>query len=140
MKFILICLLAITLGGCSSSRTSSADLNQLGGDWVLTVFPYQTKALAELFTARIPELQLEVPGRKVAGNTGCNRMFGSFTVDGSAFQFGNLGSTKMACPGYDETIYLNALSRVNRFSVNNDQLTFYQDSTLLMTFAKKTNP
>jgi heat shock protein HslJ len=140
MKYMLIFLMATTLGACSSSRNSSAELTQLGGDWVLTVFPYQTKALAELFPARIPELQLEVPGRKVTGNTGCNRMFGSFTVDGSEFHFGNMGSTKMVCPGYDETIYMNALGRVNRFSLNNDQLTFYQDSTVLMTFTKKTAP
>lgn len=140
MKYVLICLLAVTLGSCSSSRNSSADLNQLSGDWVLTVFPYETKALAEVFTARIPELQLEVPGRKVTGNTGCNRMFGSFTVNGSEFHFGNLGSTKMACPGYDETIYVNALNRVNRYGVNNDLLTFYQDSAVVMTFAKKANP
>jgi heat shock protein HslJ len=140
MKYLLAIMFAAMLGSCSSSRNSSADLNNLGGDWVLTVFPYATKAFAELFTARVPDLQLEVPGRKVTGNTGCNRMFGAFSVDGGEFHFNNLGSTRMACPGYDETIYMNALGRVNRFTVNNDQLSFYQDSTLVMTFTKKTGP
>lgn len=140
MKYVLILMLAGALGACSSSRNSSADMEKLGGEWVLTVFPSGTKTLAEIFTARVPELNIEVPGRRITGNTGCNRMFGSFTVNGSEIRFSNMGSTKMACPGYDEGVYVNALNRVNRFGISNDQLSFYQDAALVMTFARKANP
>jgi heat shock protein HslJ len=76
----------------------------------------------------------------VSGNAGCNRVSGSFTVNGDEFRFGNLASTKMACPGYDESLYLEALNRVNRFRLNADQLSLFQDSTLLMTFARRNTP
>lgn len=35
---------------------------------------------------------------KVSGNAGCNGFFGSAIIDNDAISFGNLGSTRMACP------------------------------------------
>lgn len=141
MKYLLVACLAIGLSvSCLSSRNSAAELNNLNGYWVLVVFPDQSKTMAELFSMRTPDMELDVPNRRVSGNTGCNRMTGSFTVDGDEFHFGNLATTKMGCPGYDETVYIDAIGKVNRFRLNNDQLSLYRDSTLLMTFAKKPNP
>ncbi len=134
--FIIACIASAMLLSCSSSR-NSAQLESLNGDWVLTVFPNQTKTFAELFTMKAPELQLSSTDSRVAGSTGCNRVMGGFTVNGEEFKFGNLATTKMGCPGYDETIYVEALNRVNRFRLNDDQLSLFQDSTLLMTFVKK---
>jgi heat shock protein HslJ len=134
--FLLACLAGALLLSCSSSRNSAEQLNNLNGNWTLTVFPNQGKTFAELFSMKVPDLQLDAPNRKVSGSTGCNRASGEFTVDGEEFKFGNLATTKMGCPGYDETTYLTALGRVNRFRLNADQLSFYQDSTLLMTFVR----
>ena len=41
------------------------------------------------------------PRNTLSGNTGCNTMFGSYEVDFATnkLSFGNLMSTKMACPG-----------------------------------------
>lgn len=137
MKFFLLaCLAGTLLLSCSSSRNTPEQLANLNGNWMLTVFPNQGKTFAELFSMKVPDLQLDVPNRKVTGSTGCNRASGAFTIDGEEFKFGNLATTKMGCPGYDEMIYLDALGRVNRFRLNADQLSFYQDSTLLMTFVK----
>ncbi|HYF32256.1 MAG TPA: META domain-containing protein [Chitinophagaceae bacterium] len=141
MKNIIIALLAASLlFACSSSRNSAAELNNLNGFWSLTVFPAASKTMAELFSMRTPDMQLDVPNRRVSGTTGCNRISGPFTIDGAEFRFGSLATTKMGCPGYDETVFLDALGKVNRFQLNNDQLSLYQDSTLLMTFAKRPNP
>lgn len=137
MKYFFLAFLAGTLLlSCSTSRNSAEQLNNLNGNWTLTVFPNQGKSFAELFSMKVPDLQLDVPNRKVSGSTGCNRASGGFTLDGEEFKFGNLATTKMGCPGYDEMIYLDALGRVNRFTLNGDQLSFYQDSNLLMTFMK----
>ena len=35
---------------------------------------------------------------KVSGHAGCNGYFGSVIIDTAAMSFGNLGSTKIACP------------------------------------------
>lgn len=45
--------------------------------------------------------------------------------------------TKMACPSYEESNFLNAMNSVNRFILSSDQLQLLQDSTLIMAFAKK---
>jgi heat shock protein HslJ len=141
MKYVLmVCIAMALLAACSSSRNSAAELDSLNGYWVLTVFPQGTKTLAEVFVMKMPDLQLDVPNRRVSGSTGCNRMTGPFEIDGQEFRFGNLATTKMGCPGYDESVYLDAIGKVNRFRLNNDQLSLYLDSTLLMTFVKKPNP
>ena len=141
MKYVLmVCIATSLLAACSSSRNSAAELENLNGYWVLTVFPQATKTLAEIFVMKTPDLQLDVPNRRVSGSTGCNRMTGPFEIDGQKFQFGNLATTKMGCPGYDESVYLEAIGKVNRFRLSNDQLSLYLDSTLLMTFVKKPNP
>ena len=133
--FFLACLAVCIMLSCSPSR-NTVNVGNLAGDWSLTLFPNSSKTLAELFTMKTPELQLSTD-RRVTGNTGCNRLTGSFSVNGDEFKFGPLASTKMGCPGYDENIYTDALNRVNRFRLNADQLSLYQDSTLLMTFVKK---
>ncbi len=138
MKYLIIACIALSmLPSCSSSRNAAAQLNSLNGDWQLTVFPAGSKSFAEMFTMKTPELQFIADGRRVAGSTGCNRVAGSFAVNGEEFHFNNLASTKMGCPNYDETTYIDALNRVNRFRLNADQLSLYQDSVLLMTFARK---
>ena len=141
MKYILVLYTAAFLFlSCSSSRKTSAKLDGLNGYWVMTLFPAATKAMAEVFTMKTPDMQLDVPNRKISGTSGCNRITGPFTVNGEEFKFGNLAMTKMGCPGYDENIFMDAMGKVNRYRLNNDQLSLYQDSTLLMTFAKKPNP
>lgn len=134
MKYLLMtCLVISMLYSCSSSRNST-QLTDLAGNWRLTVFPNATKPFAEFFTMKTPELEFN--GQRVTGNTGCNRISGSFDVDGEGFKFGNLATTKMGCPGYDENVYLDALNMTNRFRLNADQLSLFKDSTLLMTFVK----
>lgn len=139
MKSLLIAFLAVVvLVACTStSRNAAAQVSALAGDWQLTVFLGATKPFAEFFTMKTPDLQFTSPDRRVSGNTGCNRISGAFEVDGEQFKFGNLATTKMGCPGYDENVYMDALNRVNRFRLNADQLSLFQDSTLLMTFVKR---
>ena len=48
---------------------------------------------------------------KIAGETGCNRFFGNFTINEENIKFDNMGSTRMMCPemGF-ETAYLQAIA------------------------------
>jgi heat shock protein HslJ len=133
MKLIIIIIAAILISfGCSSSRKATADLN---GNWELVVFPYSTKTLDEIFAMKKPELQLE--NGRLSGNTGCNRINGTYTVSGNSIQFGpNLAMTKMGCPNYDENVFLEAFNKVNRYQLKNNELSLMHDSTLLISFAK----
>jgi len=42
-------------------------------------------------------VQFDKQGR-AAGNGGCNRYFGEYTIAGSSLSFGPISSTRMACP------------------------------------------
>lgn len=134
----LVCL-SLLLAYCSTHKSTLTDTsNQLEGRWELTLFTPGGKEFAEMAGQRRPELIFRTAEKKVSGTTGCNQLSGSYTVSASSFQFGtHMALTKMACPAYDETAFLNALTSINRFVINNDQLQFLQDSTLVMTFSKK---
>jgi heat shock protein HslJ len=62
--------------------------------------------------------------RRVTGSGGCNRMFGSYTLDGTALAFSQVGATKMACAeGMDtESAFFSALERVAGWRITGQQL------------------
>jgi heat shock protein HslJ len=138
-KELALMALGLILAACSTNKASvSTAAEDLQGRWELTLFTPGGKESAELFGQRRPELEFNTSENKVTGTTGCNQLSGNYTTDGTIFQFGsNMVLTKMACPPYDETNFLNAMSSINRFIIRSDQLQLLQDSTLVMVFTKK---
>lgn len=68
---------------------------------------------------------IEFVNGEITGTTGCNRFFGSYTVDGDRITFGPLGSTKMACPGPQmdqEMRLLEAFATAQSFTIHSDSL------------------
>jgi heat shock protein HslJ len=68
---------------------------------------------------------------RIAGNGGCNRFGGDYTVNGASISFGPLMSTMMACgsPQDDvEKAYLAALGKAATFTATADTLTMYDAS------------
>ena len=64
-------------------------------------------------------ITFEADGR-VHGRGGCNRYFGSSTVDGERLSLGQLGSTRMACPEAlmeQETRFFQALQSAERWTI-----------------------
>ncbi|VVM08568.1 hypothetical protein MAMC_02289 [Methylacidimicrobium cyclopophantes] len=61
---------------------------------------------------------------RVFGSGGCNRLIGSFQVDGDRLFLGQIASTRMACPsgGEQEAVFLNALGRVARYRIRGRRL------------------
>jgi heat shock protein HslJ len=61
------------------------------------------------------------------GTAACNTYAGSFAISGGDITFSDLGSTEMACIPEtvmeSETVYLEALPRVDDFSMTEDELT-----------------
>lgn len=50
----------------------------------------------EATSPRVPHLQL-LEGGRVAGSDGCNRLIGSYALDGAALSFGPLASSRLVC-------------------------------------------
>ncbi|HTN47765.1 MAG TPA: META domain-containing protein [Flavipsychrobacter sp.] len=84
-------------------------------------------------------IQFDAKTKKITGNTGCNRFFGTYTSDRDEITFSNLGSTKMACleneTAATETKMLQLLSGATlRFDIAEQTLNFYKDDKLIMIF------
>jgi|SRR5687768_13072293 len=87
-------------------------------------------------------LELNAEQTRFTGNTGCNRMFGSVTVQGRRVDFSNIGSTRMAClqPRIQqvETAFVRALENVDRFRQRGNSLELYDRNRLVMRLAAPT--
>jgi heat shock protein HslJ len=73
------------------------------------------------------EITLDITQGRIAGQSACNRYFGSITTGGTPGEItlGKLGSTRMACPQPVmelENRYLKSLSRVTGYSFLNGKL------------------
>jgi heat shock protein HslJ len=91
-----------------------------GVEWVLTNLKWSEPAPTD------PEITLIFEGSRVSGSSGCNRYFGAVEeTQPAALSLGDVGSTRMACPGEImllESRYLQALRAVNRYSFHAGKL------------------
>lgn len=66
--------------------------------------------------------------KRVAGNSGCNRIFGNYENMDERLKFGKLGSTLMACQSMElEQEFTHTLAQVERFIINNGILVLTND-------------
>lgn len=111
----------LLLAGCASLPGAAESLG--GTRWVATGFAGPTAPTLEF-----------APGAgdsRVGGTGGCNRFFGKAEVSPGALRFGELGSTRMACPGphmMDESRYFQALRAVRTARVEGDTLVLLDES------------
>ncbi|MDB5191739.1 MAG: protein of unknown function Meta and HslJ [Segetibacter sp.] len=87
---------------------------------------------------RIPQITFKPTAKVFTGNTGCNTMSGSFNFGGNDLQFNKrIATSKMACNEYNETAFLDAMKKVDNYTINGDRLELRQGSTLLLAFNRK---
>lgn len=92
-------------------------------------------------STRHPGFTLIAEGRKVQGLAGCNRMNGTYQLDGQKLKFGPLATTRMACPDMQtETAFLNALEATTRYEVSGSSLTLYGADTAVARLEAATKP
>lgn len=84
---------------------------------------------------KVPAIQFDLKNDRVAGNNGCNQFNGSqLMVTDDSLSFGQMISTKMACPGDMEARFMDALQQVNGYAVGQGQLQLLSGQDTLMTF------
>ena len=91
------------------------------------------------FTRAVKPGPLGITNRGSAGgNTGCNVFGGSYSVTGGKIGISEIISTMRACIEDDrmdtERKFLDGLRKANRFEINREELSLYEDSTLLLKF------
>jgi len=76
---------------------------------------------------------------KVSGYSGCNRYFGSFSLEGKKLTFTQMGSTRKMCFGdanKTENEFLQLLDQIKTFSFENNTLNLISNGNILIK-AKK---
>lgn len=114
------------------AEKESAKNETLEGEWRL-----QPVLASDTASGRIPVLNFDLKNNRVNGNTGCNTFGGSFVMKSDALRFSsNMISTKMACPGYNEKIFLNNLLKTNRYEISEGILHLKYNTTILSNWAR----
>ena len=129
------CLLL--LNSCSSSKLSLTDaLSLLSGKWSLQSLAGQS-SLSDLFANQLPALQFDTQAMRVSGNNGCNNLSGPLRLEaGNKISFGQLASTRKACPGQGESVFTNALNKVTNFTVDKGIMKLLAGEEEVMRFVK----
>ena len=104
----------------TDSAVGAAELR--GTNWLLVAVGDKPVTVTD--SNRAAHIILQPDSKQVAGSGGCNRMFGSYELNGDALRFSGVGATKMACKdGMDtEAAFLPVLQRVNRWKISGKQL------------------
>jgi heat shock protein HslJ len=106
----------------SSNQEASANESLAGNYWKLMTLGGRPVAVAD--NQREAHLVLGQDGR-VSGSTGCNRLMGSYTLQGDTLTFSQLASTRMACPAEMmalEQAWLTTLSDTAHYSISGQRL------------------
>lgn len=89
-----------------------------------------TEPVAITDPQREPYLTLNAEQKRVSGYGGCNRMMGSYTVDGDKLAFGQMAGTMMACVDgmQTESAFHKALGTVARYRIVGEKLELFDPS------------
>ncbi len=132
-RFTLLFTISTTLAACSS--TTVPPLETLPGNWLIVSI--QDKTVIENSAARLVFHSED----KLSGSASCNNMSSSYSAQDSALTINRIATTRKMClPALmeQESRLLRALSKVNRFQLNNGQLSLYDQQGDLQIIAKRT--
>ncbi len=120
-------LVALLLAGCAAAERTSAERTVqeplVNTYWKLTHLSDAPVTVVE--QQREAHFVLHTDDQRVMGSTGCNRMTGSYRLEGDALSFDQLASTRRACADgmQTEQAFLDALGRTAEWRIVGQQLT-----------------
>lgn len=121
IRSVLGCVLSLGL-----IMVSSAAVAQLAGS------EWRPTEIGEITVTADSEIFVRFGGDgKLEGHGGCNRFFGSYSLEGDKIEMGPLGATQMACPEpvmETEIQFLQTLQDTRHFVRDQRDLTLSDDS------------
>jgi heat shock protein HslJ len=116
-----------------ASVTKKPGLTALKGKWFLL------PALdSDTATGRVPEITLDITKGTFSGNTGCNRMSGTFLATDSTLSFSDkMVTSRMYCAGYNESAFLQNLLRVDSYKFKKGWLVFMVEGIEVFRWTRK---
>lgn len=118
MKFMILAIVLAVFGCKSGEKTGAVTANE----WELKSMTVKDSLIAN--PQQLPTL-LFSDSTAVYGSAGCNRFFGTYTVDAKGMlTIKTGGSTMMYCPDMNfEDRYMKALNEIASFSIKAQELT-----------------
>ncbi len=110
------------LCACANTTQTAPAVSLFDTQWQLTAIGSQAVLESPMATLVFQET------RRVSGKGSCNNFFGTVEVSGERITVGTVGSTKRAClggVGEQESRYLGALQKAERFEVKDGTLLIY---------------
>jgi heat shock protein HslJ/uncharacterized membrane protein len=110
---------------------------RLNDIWVLTTFNQQPLK-GDDFAKGLPVVEFHLTGHRVSGSTGCNRISGGFETKGKTITFGQMATTRMACPDMAfEQDFLKAIARNTlNYALDKGRLILTDDEGMQLEFKK----
>ena len=116
-----------------SLNNKSWSVSDLDGKWYL-----QIVSVNDSSNNRIPEIQFDTKQNRFSGTTGCNQMSGSFIADDSTLHFNDkMITTRMFCPGYNETAFLQNLLKIDGYQFRNGWLILTSKNAVISRWNRK---
>lgn len=118
--------LLLALTACGEKQ---APLPLEGTEWKLVELKGEEDASVFDREADAFRFTLDPAEKMIAGKGACNRFFGPYELTGeNGIELGNMGMTRMACPGMDvEAAFVAALDEADSYSIEGDRLTLFDD-------------
>jgi heat shock protein HslJ len=119
--------------GCSSNKESANTL--LHDIWVLESIGGKTYSRVENQNLH-PTIEIYLAEERFSGNTGCNNISGKVKVNGGEISFSDITMTKMFCVDVDETSFLTALKKANKYKIEKMRLYLFDYDKEVLVFKK----
>ncbi len=117
----------------TANNSIAPDDTTIAGTWVL-----QPVLSSDTAAGRIPKLNFNLVTRKFTGNTGCNDMRGNFLISGDSLSFNEqIVTTRKVCEGYNETAFIDNLTKTNHYKIVDGVLQLMHDQTILSKWTRK---
>lgn len=141
-KMLLLAVAVLAFGimiqSCKSTKDSakgSASAVTIDGTWILQTF--EGAPAANSFKGKIPSMTIYLAEKRINGNGGCNRFFGTFTYEKNILSAPKLGATLMACiDDNKEGQFLEMLGKSNEVTVTESTLTLSNGGKAVAEFVK----
>ncbi|MEO5636710.1 MAG: META domain-containing protein [Chitinophagaceae bacterium] len=115
----------------------SMETDKLSGTWNLNYISGLKISFDGLYPDKKPTIAFNFSTKELGGNTTCNGFSSKFTINRNNIHFADALKTMIFCEGGGEEAFLSILKKVNKYSVNDNTLTFLTDDVAIMRFAKK---
>ncbi|WP_435413384.1 META domain-containing protein [Psychroserpens mesophilus] len=142
MKHLAILISIIVLKSCGSAQDIASAANTtnmntqetLSGTYILEQLNETNIATYKL------TLEFDSKTNKVSGFAGCNRFFGTYTIEGNGISFSELGATRMMCQDEKNAVensFFRTIAKVKGFELADGTLSLKNGDTILMLANKK---